>query len=496
MGYVELHCHSAYSFLDGASHPAELASAAAELGYPALALTDHDGLHGAMEIAQALKPLGVRPITGAEVTLQDGSHLTLLCENKEGYSNLCRPLTVAHKHTRAWSRKRDPRSGVGGQVRRQDPIDEEPAVSLEDVERHAAGLVCLSGCARDGTVARRVEAGAYAEAARTAERLKCAFDSERFRIELQRPLWRHDRPRNRLLAELGERLGVPRVATGNVHIHHPSRARLQDAFVAVRLGGTLDETEPSRRGNGSHALAPPERMAERFAEHPDAVEESGRLAERLRFDLTQDLGYRYPGSEDPTADRRLAELCGHRLDERYAGRGRRSKAETRLEEELRVIRHLGLSGFFLLHRDMLELAREVAVEVRGPDSARSVLPPGRGRGSSVSSIVCYLTGLSHIDPVENELFLGRFLNGEVSAMPDIDLDFPRDIREKLIPRVHERYGADHSALVAAFPTYRPRGAVRDLGKALGLPPQEIERVAGVVGFHERGGEIRRDVEAA
>src|SRR4051794_10597805 len=155
MGYVELHCHSAYSFLDGASHPVELAGGAAELGYPALALTDHDGLHGAMEIAQALKPLGVRPITGAEVTLHDGSHLTLLCENKEGYSNLCRLLTVAHKHTRAWSRKRDPRSGVGGQVRRQDPIDEEPAVSLEDVERHAAGLVCLSGCARDGAVARR-----------------------------------------------------------------------------------------------------------------------------------------------------------------------------------------------------------------------------------------------------------------------------------------------------------------------------------------------------
>src|SRR3954449_4613121 len=117
MGYVELHCHSAYSFLDGASHPVELAGAAAELGYPALALTDHDGLHGAMELAQAAGPLGVRPITGAEVTLHDGSHLTLLCESKEGYSNLCRLLTVAHRHTRAWSRERDPRSGVGGQVR-------------------------------------------------------------------------------------------------------------------------------------------------------------------------------------------------------------------------------------------------------------------------------------------------------------------------------------------------------------------------------------------
>ena len=126
---------------------------------------------------------------------------------------------------------------------------------------------------------------------------------------------------------------------------------------------------------------------------------------------------------------------------------------------------------------MLELAREVAVEVRGPDTARALLPPGRGRGSSVSSIVCYLTGLSHVDPIANELLLGRFLNEELTALPDIDLDFPRDIREVLIPRVHERYGHDRSALVAAFPTYRARGAIRELGKALGLPPGEIERVA-------------------
>src|SRR4051794_28839549 len=223
-GYVELHCHSAYSFLDGASHPVELAGAAAALDYPALALTDHDGLHGAMEMAQALKPLGVRPITGAEVTLDDGAHLTLLCESAEGYSNLCRLLTLAHKHTRAWSRERDPRAVVGEhRIRRQDPIDAEPFVTLDHVERHAAGLVCLSGCARDGAVARLVEGGAYAEAARTAERLRRAF-GERFRIELQRPFWRHDRRRNRLLAELAERLGVPCVATGNVHVHEPSRA--------------------------------------------------------------------------------------------------------------------------------------------------------------------------------------------------------------------------------------------------------------------------------
>ena len=161
-----------------------------------------------------------------------------------------------------------------------------------------------------------------------------------------------------------------------------------------------------------------------------------------------------------------------------------------------MIRTLGLSGFFLLHHDMLELAREVAVEVRGASSARRLLPPGRGRGSSVSSIVCYLTGLSHIDPIRNKLLLGRFLNEEITSLPDIDLDFPRDIREKLIPRVHERYGTERAALVAAFATYRWKGVIRDLGKALGLPAGEIERVARSADVYGDADDFRRGVEEA
>jgi error-prone DNA polymerase len=458
--YAELHCHSAYSFLDGASHPVEIAAAAAEQGHSAIALTDHDGLYGSMEMAMAAKPLGLRAIVGTELTLEDGHHLTLLCEDRTGYANLCRLLTEAHAGTRE---------------RPTEPTP--PSTRLDDLERHAEGLVCLSGCARDGAVAARVERDEHVAAAAVARRLARAFGPDRFRIELQRPFARHDRRRNRLLAQLAERVEVPCVATGNVHAHARTRAPLQDTLVAVRTRSTLDESEPLRRGNSSHALAPPEAMAARFADHPGAIEESGRLAERLRFDLTTDLGYRYPGSEDRGADRQLAELCRDLLATRYAGRASRADAEARLEQELAIVRSLGLSGFFLLHRDLLELAREVAAEVRGPGSARALLPPGRGRGSSVSSIVCYLTGLSHVDPVENDLFLGRFLNEELSALPDIDLDFPRDIREVLIPRVHERYGHDRSALVCAFATYQNRSGIRDFGKALGLPPGEIERVA-------------------
>ncbi len=483
--YIELHAHSAFSFLDGASSPTELAAAAAEAGYPAFALTDHDGIWGSMEFVHACRGFGVRAITGVELTVAVGppgehAHLTLLVEDAAGYRNLCRLLSEAHSHTR------DNTARSAGQ----------PSVTLEQVEAGAAGLVCLSGCADSGAVAGTRARGDPGGAASLARRLLTVFGPERFRIELQRPYWRHDRARNRWLAGLAERLGVACVATGNVHSHSRRRARLQDAFVAVRLGTTLEASEPRRRGNPSSVLASPAAMAKRFAEYPAAVTETLRLAERLRFDLTAELGYRYPGAEDAGADGELAAVCAARLDERYAGSPRRDEAATRLDTELATIRKLGLSGFFLLHRDLLELAREVALEVRGPESARNVLPPGRGRGSSVSSIVCYLTGLSHVDPVAARLFPGRFLNDEMAAVPDIDLDFPRDIREVLIPRVHDRYGADRSALVAAFPTYRPRGAVRDLGKALALPPAEIERVAKTAGFHERGGEIERDVVAA
>src|SRR3954464_8006787 len=476
---VELHCHSAFSFLDGASHPVELAAKASELGYSAVALTDHDGLHGAMEHAQACAPLGIKPITGAELTLDDGHHLTVLCETRQGYRNLCRLLTMAHATTRP---------GPG-----REP--EQPYITLADLEQHADGLICLSGCAREGAVAARLERRQDAAARKVAERLLRAFGPDRFRIELQRPLARHDRRRNRLLAELASRLGVPCVATGNVHVHDRRRAPLQDVFVAVRTRTTLDESEPLRRGNSAHALMPADSLHERFRDYPEALAEAEALAERIDFNLAGDLGYRYPGSDDEQADRKLAELCWSLLEQRYAGRASQAVARARLDEELAVIRGLGLSGFFLLHRDMLELAREVAVEVRGPSSARALLPPGRGRGSSVSSIVCYLTGLSHIDPIANDLFLGRFLNEELTALPDIDLDFPRDIREVLIPRVHERYGREHSALVAAFPTFRSRGAIRELGKVLGLPAAELERVArGAEPFAIRG--VAADVESA
>jgi error-prone DNA polymerase len=514
VAYVELHAHSAFSFLDGASLPDEQAAAAAELGHEALALTDHDNVCGAMEHAQACKAIGLRALHGAELTLDDGRHLTLLVEHERGWRNLCRLITRAHAHTRGDEPAGGAAGAVGDRAAEAHAMGEpgagggpapgvrsltrirpatDPHVPLAAVLDHAEGLICLSGCATHGIHDR---AG--------LEALREAFGRERLRVELQRPYLHDDRARNRRLAALAHELELATVATGNVHAHARARAPLQDALVAVRHHTTLDASEPLRRGNFSHVLASPQAMAARLAaDHPEAVAETTRIAERLRFDLTAHHGYRYPGEEDAEADRKLAELARAKLDERYppgSGRGAkasplRAEAEARLHEELRIIATLGLSGFFLLHRDMLELAREVALEVRGPDTARALLPPGRGRGSSVSSIVCYLTGLSHVDPIANDLFLGRFLNDELTALPDIDLDFPRDVRAALIPRIHERYGRDRSALVAAFPTYRARGAIRELGKALGLPPGEIERVArGSEGWSAR--DVAHDVANA
>jgi error-prone DNA polymerase len=451
--YVELHAHSAYSFLDGASLPEELAARAAELGHQALALTDHDGIYGSLEFAHAAKAFGVRPITGAEVTLDEGSHVTLLVESTQGYSNLCRLLTAAHARTRDGNELAPP------------ALDRALLAELNE------GLVCLSGCARHGLAVRNPNGAAA---------LARAFGRERFFVELQRPFERGDERRNADLRDLAETLHVGTVATGDAHAHHPRRTELQDVLVAVRHRSSLDGCEAERRGNREAVLMAPGEPVERFPNDRDAVERSGELAARLEFDLTEDLGYRYPDfseSGEP-AVRQLARVCDRAFEERYGdANGHKRRARQRLDEELKLIDELGLAGFFLLHWEVLELARECALEVRGGSLARNVLPPGRGRGSSVGSIVCYLTGLSHVDPVHAGLSLGRFLNRELVSVPDIDLDFPRDIREKLIVAVCERYGREHSALVSTFATYRARGAIRDVGKALGLPFAELERLA-------------------
>jgi len=459
--YIELHCHSAFSFLDGASLPEQLTLTASQLGYQALALTDHNGLYGSMAFAQAAKQHGLQAITGAELTLLDGSHVTLLVETPEGYANLCRLVTETHL----------------GQKDRRDP-----RLDFASLAGRHAGLIVLSGC-RTGLLPQLLQREGVSAARRCADRCRTVFGPERFFVELQRNYVRGDRALTRALIDIASDLRLRVVASGNVHYHARQRHRLHDVLVAIRHRTTLDGSHTVRRPNAESYLRPPEEVAKLFADCPDAVANTLAIAERCRaFELTRDLGYTFPdfrGADRAPAPRALAELCRAKLESLYdQDSPHRDEALRRLDQELTLIEHHRLSGFFLVYHDLFDLAREVGRDVRkGSRRASANLLPGRGRGSSVSSVVCYLLGLSHIDPIANRLFLGRFLNESLASVPDIDLDFPREIREELIRRVYKRYGDDNVGLVCSFPTYRLRSTVREIGKALDLPAGEIEQVA-------------------
>jgi error-prone DNA polymerase len=443
--YAELHCHSAFSFREGASTPLELVLQARQLGYRALALTDHDGLAGAMEFARTANEWEIQPIIGAEVTLKGGAHLTLLAETPRGYANLSRLLSMAHLSS---SR-------------------EEVALDPEALAGRTEGLIALSGC-REGELSRLVTAYDVKEARRVAARSIDLFGREQFFIELQDNLVFGDRSRNRALVELARAFDLGVVATNNVHYHARERHQLQDVLVAVQHRTTLDASERLRRKNAEFYLKSPEQMAELFAELPEALRNTMAIAERCTFDLTRDLTYRFPDFQAPDgtpADEYLEEVCLKSARTLY-GLAQPRALKQRLAEELALIRQAGQAGFFLRNWQLMQYAHDNELSARG-------------RGSSVGSLVCYLLGLSGIDPIKYQLFAGRFLNEarQKEDVPDIDIDFAREAREKMFEHVFETYGTEHAALVANVIQYRYPMAIRDVGKALGLPEADIDKLA-------------------
>ena len=345
--YTELHCHSAFSFLDGASLPEQLALTASQLGYTGVALTDHNGLYGSMAFAHEAKQLGLQAITGAEVTLLDGAHVTLLAETPEGYANLCRLTTAAHL----------------GRADRRDP-----RLDFASLEARHEGLIVLSGC-RSGLLPSVLQHEGPTAARAFVERCLAVFGRENFFVELQRNYVRGDRALTRALIDIARDVQLSVVATGNVHYHARARHRLHDVLTAIRHRTTLDGSHNVRRPNSEFSLRPPEDVAALFGDCPDAVANTLAIAERCRaFDLTRDLGYGFPdfrGAARAPAPLALAELCRARLVERYPeGSEYRAEAERRLAEELTLIEHHRLSGFFLVYHDLFDLAREVAADVR------------------------------------------------------------------------------------------------------------------------------------
>lgn len=456
MSYAELHCHSNYSFKEGASSVEELLGRARELEYPALALTDHDNLCGAMPFAQAAKRMGVQPITGVEVTLQNGSHLTLLAATRKGYGNLCQLLTYSYLRDR-----------------------KNPGLDPRRLKDHAEGVILLTGCPK-GPVPSLAAEGRIDEAEAQLRQYLDWFGADHVCVELQQRLVWGDLRRNRRLAELAGRLGVSAVATNGVHYHVPERRRLQDVLVAIQHNKSLEETHRERRPNGQSYLKSTQEMRALFRRIPKAVANTLQVASRCSFDLTRDLNYQFPDYPVPpghTPQSYLEELCYQAARRRYGEINQRVRA--RLSEEFILIRKHNLAGFLLIYHEIIQLARQIMIELglSNPEIPLEERPPGRGRGSSVAMLVGYLIGLSHIDPLEFNLSLERFLPDDMASVPDIDLDFPRNIREELIKRVHEKWGWDCAALTGMISTYQMQGAIRDLGKALGLPKQDVDQLA-------------------
>jgi len=458
MYYAELHCHSYYSFHDGASSLEELLLRAKELGYSALALTDHNNLCGAMRFAQLTRSLGIQGLIGAEVSLKGGHHLTLLARDRQGYRNLCRLITAAHS---AGERDR-------------------PELDSSLLAEYASGLIALSGCPA-GELPQLVTKARFSEARRLIQQYLDWFGKDNYYLEIQHNLVNGDTERNRRLLTLAREMGVKAAATGDVHYHIRERHQLQDCLVAIRHCKSLEETHRERRTNSEYYLRPLPDLESLFRHCPEALANTLEIAARCTLDLPRDLSYTFPDYQAPegdTSDSYLEKLCYEAAVRRYGSIT--PEVRQRLDQEFDLIRKYKLSGFLLMYHEVIKLGREVMIAqgLSAPSLTLEENPPGRGRGSSVALLVGYLIGLSHIDPLKYQLSLERFLPADtMSNVPDIDLDFPRSIREDLILRTHQKWGWEKAALTGTIATYQVKGAVRDLGKALGLPEEEVDQMA-------------------
>ena len=446
--YAELHAHSNFTLLDGGSHPEELVQRAKELGLAGIAITDRDGLYGAVRFAQAARECSIPAIIGAELTLEDQSHLVVLAESKEGYANLSRLLSRA--------RLDNPRG--------------EPQTPYELLARHARGLIALSGCER-GAVPQALAAGDFRAACAGAARLRDIFGWGNFWIELQRHLVADDGPRIRSLDALAGALDLGLVTTGGVHYAYREDRDISDVLCCIRLKTNLDEAGTRLRPNGEYYLRSPREMAQLFAEYPRAFAESVALAERCTYRLEK-LQNEFPDFPLPPGETAFSYLYSLV----HEGVRRRYKPVTpavskQIAHELGVIEKMDLAGYFLIVWDIVRFANE-----------RNILV--QGRGSAANSAVCYALGITSVDPVGLKLLFERFLSEERDELPDIDLDTPSgDQRESIIQYVYERYGREHAGMVAEVITYRARMAVRDVGKALGLSLDQVDALAKTLDSH-------------
>lgn len=446
--WSELHCHSFYSVLDGTTSPARLAARAAELGYTALGLTDHDSLAGIVGHAHACQDAGIRPIVGCEVTLESGHHLTLLARDATGYRSLSRLVTQAHL------------AGSKG----------EPRLSHDAVGACAEGLECLTGCRR-GALATALLAGNEAVAVTVVDQLCAIFGRGHLWIEAQHRDLPGDQALLAKLRRIARRIDRPLVATGNTHYLSPAERMLQDVLVCIKERVPLADAQPLLHGGSSWHLPHPDEITQRFRHLPEAVQGAITLADLCQFDLSyiDTTLPDFPVPPGETAGSYLCQLVQAGLHDRYGAGATAEPVQQRLTHELAVITQLHLENYFLIVWDIVREAR-----------ARGILC--QGRGSSVGSLVCYCLGVTAVEPLAHRLSFERFLSVDRTDLPDVDIDFPSDragharAREEVIQYVLSRY-AEHAALVCTFETFKEKSAIRDAGMALGLAPEQIDLLA-------------------
>jgi DNA polymerase-3 subunit alpha len=451
--FVHLHVHSEYSILDGACRIPDLARRAAELEMPAVTLTDHGSLAGAVELTKAAKKEGVKPVLGCEVYVAENrhaqqkgyAHLTLLAEDNAGYANLIKLSSLGYLEGYYY----------------------KPRVDWELLDRHSQGLIALSGCL-SGRVCKALEEGRAEDADKELDRLTTIFGKDSVYVEMQNAHLDVQQRINPLLQQLAQRRNLPLVATGDVHYLNHEDARAHEALLCIQSGDSLKNPNHWKFETDHFYFKTPQEMLADFPGHEDALRRTLEIAERCNVEI--ELGnillpkFDVPNGGD--AFEYLVELCEKGLERRY------DKVTTELRErlqfELKTIREMGFADYFLIVADFVGFAKRNGISV------------GPGRGSAAGSLVAYVTEITDLDPIRHELLFERFLNPGRKSMPDIDIDFAVDGRERVINYVREKYGNDRVAQIITFGTMAARAAVRDAGRVLEIPYGVVDKIAKMI----------------
>ena len=430
--YIPLWCKTNFSFLEGASHPEELVETAARLGLPAVAITDRNGVYGMVRAFEAARQHGVKLITGSQVSIDDGSTVVLLAQDRAGYGNLCRLISRGHL-----------RNAKG-----------TCSVSWSEVGENAQGLAALWVNDQANPSLRASGLGILREAFRN-----------RLYAVVTRHRWVDDAARERATRESAAQFSLPLVAAAEVLYHVPDRRKLQDVLVCIRHGTTLREAGTRLHPNDQHDLKSAQSFEALYSESPGLVEATLEVADLCRFSLGE-LVYTYPDEVVPdgfTTAGWLRHLSWEGARNRYRG-GIPESAQALLEKELTLIEELGYSGYFLTMWELVRFCRENGILCQG-------------RGSAANSVVCYCLGVTSVDPVQMNLLFERFLSRERAEPPDIDLDIEHNRREEVIQHMYQKYGRDRAAMVANVVRYRTRSAIREVGKAFGIPEITLDHCA-------------------